>query len=247
VVPKALRPNRARFVRKMFADRARSLGWVSRKGEDDEVRLMRPTLLSWAANTGEDPQLIARAKQLADKWLTDRKAIDPDLVGLVLGIAARNGDRALFERLRTAAKAEQERKDRNLMLGAMADFRDPEIVKAALAITLTDEFPARESIGLWWGALAEEDTRELAYQFMKTNLDQLLARLPRDSGASFIGAGAMFCDEAHRDDAAAFFKDKAPGYLNGPRSYARMIEKADLCIARRNAIAASVAAFLKKW
>jgi alanyl aminopeptidase len=165
----------------------------------------------------------------------------------VLGIAARNGDRAFFDRLRTAAKAEKERKDRNQLLGAMGGFRDPEIAKLAMSIALTDEFDARDSMTLVWGALGEEETRELADQFIKSNLDTFLARLPRNSGAGFIGIGAGFCDAAHRDDAAAFFKDKAPTYLGGPRSLARMIERADLCIARKQANEAGVAAFLKKW
>lgn len=247
VVPKELRPNRARFVRKMLGDRARAIGWTSPKGEDDDKRLTRSTLLSWVANVGEDPKLIATAKQLANKWITDRKAIDPDLVGLVLGIAARNGDRALFDRLRAAAKVEKERKDRNQLLGAMGGFRDPEIVKLAMAIALTDEFESRESIGLVWGAFGEDETRELGYQFIKTNYDALLAKLPRNSGAGFISIGSAFCDEAHRDDAVAFFKDKAPEYLNGPRNLERMIERADLCVAKQRAHAAGVAAFLKKW
>jgi alanyl aminopeptidase len=246
IVPKDLRPKRARFVRKLLRARAKAIGWAPVKGESDDQRLMRPSLLSWVAIVGEDPELIATAKKLTDKWITDHKAVDPDLVGLVLRIAARNGDRALFDRFRAAAKAEKERKDKNLLLSAMGGFRDPEIVKTAMAIVLTDEFEARDSIGLVWGAFGDEDTRELAYQFVKTNLDALLAKLPRDSGAGFIGIASAFCDEAHRDDAAAFFKDKAPTYLGGPRAMARMIERADLCIAQRAAWRPSIVKFLDK-
>ena len=65
------------------------------------------------------------------------------------------------------------------------------------------------------------------------------------SGARLLAASS-FCDEAHRDDTAAFFKDKAPTYLNGPRAMARMIERTDLCIARRAAYKPSVIEFLKK-
>jgi alanyl aminopeptidase len=246
IVPKELRPNRARFVRKMLRARAKAIGWAPVKGEEDDQRLMRPSLLSWVAITGEDPDFIKTARKLTDAWMTDRKAVDPDLVGLVLRIAARNGDRALFDRFRAAAKAETERKERNLLLGAMAGFRDPEIVKAAMAIALTDELEARDSIGLVWGAFGNEETRELAYQFVKTNLDALLAKLPRNSGAGFIGIATSFCDEAHRDDTAAFFKDKAPTYLGGERAMARMIERTDLCIARRAAWTPSIVEFLKK-
>jgi alanyl aminopeptidase len=246
-LPKPLHAHRARFVQRTFGARARALGWKWPANEDDDVRLIRPTLLGWVANSGEDPALIAEAKKLADAWLSDRKAIAPDLVGSVLAVAARNGDRALFDKFRAAAKVEKERKDRNFLLGAMAGFRDPEIAKVAMAITLTDEHPTYETIRLVWGALGFPETRELAYQFVKTNFDALVARMPRDSEAGFIGIGAAFCDVEHRDDAATFFKDRAPKWLNGPRSLARMIERADVCVARRRALEPGITAFLKRW
>ncbi|MBA2544725.1 MAG: M1 family metallopeptidase, partial [Deltaproteobacteria bacterium] len=242
-VPKKLRPNRARFVRKLFGARAKKLGWSSPKDEPDDTRLMRSTMLSWVAHTGEDPQIIAAAKKLADKWLVDKKAIDPDLVGLVLGIAARFGDRAFFDKLHAAAKVEKERKERGQLIGAMGDFRDPEIVKTAMAIALTDEFPSYESISLVWSAL-NEDTRELAYDFIKKNHDALIAKLPRDY--SLHSVAGSFCDEAHRADAEAFFKDKVAKTPGGPRSFAQTLERVDLCIARKKAHGPGIEAFLAK-
>ena len=246
LVPEALRPNRARFVRKLIGARARALGWKPGAKDSDDTRLVRPALLSLAATTGEDPALIAGAKKLADKWLADHTAVAPDLVGLVLTVAARNGDRALFDRLHAAAKAEREIKERRSLIGALGSFRDPAIVKSALDLVLGDDFEIRDSIALLYGAFYQEQTRELAWEFLKANLDKLLARLPRDSGGGFMRLGGQFCDAAHRDDAAAFFKDRAKTYLEGPRSYARMIEKIDLCIARKAAHQPSVVAFLKK-
>jgi alanyl aminopeptidase len=244
LVPKKLRPNRARLIRKLFGERARKLGWASTKGEADDVRLTRTSMLSWVAHTGEDPKLIAEAKKLADKWLADRKSLDPDVVGLVLGIAARFGDRAFFDKLYAAAKVEKERKERGQLLGAMGDFRDPEIVKKAMAIALTDEFASYESIGLVWSAL-NEDTRELAYEFIKTHHDALIAKLPRDY--SFHGVAGSFCDAAHRADAEAFFKDKVAKVPGGPRGFAATLERVDLCIARKAAHGPGIEAFLAKY
>jgi aminopeptidase N len=245
-VPKALRPNRARFARKVFGERAKAIGWTPAAGEPDDTRLLRPNLLALATYTAEDPAMVAKAKKLADAWIADKKAIDPDLVNLTLGIAAWFGDRAYYERLHAAAKVEKERKERNQLLGAMGGFRDPEIAKDAMALTLTDEFDIRESIGLVFSAFGHEDTRELAYAFVKQHLDELLAKLPRDSGAGFISIGAAFCDESHRADAEAFFKDRAPKWLGGPRALAQMLERAELCVARKKLYEPAAAAFLAK-
>ncbi len=243
--PKQLRANRARFVRKLFGERARKLGFTAVKGESDDVRMLRSSMLSWVALTGEDPQLIATAKQLATKWLADRKAIDPDMVGTVLSIATRFGDRALFDKLYAQAKTEKERKERGQLLGAMGGFRDPAIVKAAMAIALTDEFPSHESIGLVWSALDEARGRDLAYAFIKQHHDALIAKLPRDY--SFARVAGAFCDAAHKADAEAFFKDKIAKSAGGPRSFAQTLERVDLCIARKQAFAPGIQKFLAKY
>ncbi len=242
--PKKVRANRARFVRKLFGDRARKIGFAATKGESDDVRMLRGSMISWVAHTGEDPVLIATAKKLADKWLTDKKAIDPDMVGTVLSIASRYGNRAFFDKLHAAAKLEKERKERGQLLGAMGNFRDPAIVKVAMAIALTDEFPSYESIGLVWSAF-DEDNREMAYQFVKTNHDALLAKLPRDS--SFARVAGSFCDEAHRADAEAFFKDKVAKTPGGPRNFAQTLERVDLCIARKKVYEPVIEKFLAKY
>jgi cytosol alanyl aminopeptidase len=248
VTPPELRPNRARFIKKMFGARARALGWQPKKGETDEDRLLRPTLMRLVAGRAEDPRWVAEARKLADRWLVDEKAIDPDLAGLVLEVAATHGDRAFFDRLHEAARKEKhDRKRRGRLLAAMASFRDPAIVKVALELTLGDELEARESITLLWGALDPEETREQAWEFLKQNLDRLLPRLPRDYAANFIGAGTAFCDEAHRADVEAFFRPRAAGWLSGPRELAQTLEDLDLCIARKAAHADSVVEFLARY
>src|SRR5205823_6674731 len=87
-LPDELRPRFARFVRDTYGERARALGWEPRPGEDEETRLLRPGLLSLVANLGEDPGLTAQARQLTERWLADRRAIDSQIAGAALRTAA---------------------------------------------------------------------------------------------------------------------------------------------------------------
>jgi cytosol alanyl aminopeptidase len=247
LVPRPLRPNRARFVRKLLGDRARALGWTPAASEPDDRALLRPELLRAAALAGEQPALIARAKRLAVAWLADRRAIDPAMVDTVLATAARFGDRALFDRLLAAARVEPERRIRTQLISAMSEFGDPEIAAAGLAVSLADSLEPRDSISLVYAASRNDATRDAAWAFVRQHLDALLARLPRDHGASFIDLGAGFCDPEHRAELASFFQDRAATYLNGPRSLAETLESIDLCIARKRAHEASAAAFLARW
>src|SRR5262249_42729785 len=132
LVPDTLRANYARLIQKLWGARARQLGWKPRPQDDDELRLLRRILLGLVADDGEDKHLAAEATQLAQKWLLDKRAVDADMVGPVLGIAAAHGDKALWEKLRAAAKAADSREERERLLGAMSAFRDPAIVKEQL-------------------------------------------------------------------------------------------------------------------
>ncbi len=246
-VPEELRANYARLLQAMYGERARSLGFLDRPGEDDDTRLLRQSLVGLAANRGEDEKLREEARALALKWLEDRKAVGADLAGTVLTVAARSGDRALFERFHAEAKKATERRDRQRLLSALGSLRNPEILKDALKIFLTDEFDSREAASVLFMGAGDESSRQIRYDFVKQNFDAIVAKLPRDSGASLVFAGAGFCDQAHGADVEAFFKDRAGKFMGGPRNLAQVLERISLCAASKEAQLPAIRAFLEKY
>jgi glyoxylase-like metal-dependent hydrolase (beta-lactamase superfamily II) len=78
--------------------------------------------------TGEDPALMAEARRLAEGWLNDRKGVDPDMLGSVLGTAAKKGDRALFDRMLGELKKVEDRSQRRMLIAALGSFDDPKII-----------------------------------------------------------------------------------------------------------------------
>ncbi|HUC43162.1 MAG TPA: M1 family metallopeptidase [Candidatus Sulfotelmatobacter sp.] len=246
LVPEALRPNYARFVDKMFGARAHELGWTARPGDDDETRLLRQSIVPMVADDGEDAALRADARRLALAWLDDRKAIDPDMVGSVLSVAALDGDRALFDRFRAEAKKTADRRDRTRLLAAMGSFRDPAILKDALSLLLTDEFDVREAGAILRGA-SDDKTREQAWGFLEQNFDAYVTRIPRESGSRLPSIVSGFCDPGHRAEAATFFKDRLNGFPGWERNLAQALERIDLCAAQKSAQEASVAKFLATY
>jgi len=247
LVPDALRPNYARFVRKTYGAQARSLGWAPKKGEDDDITLLRPELVELVAVQGEDARLIKEATALAEKWLTDRDAIAPDMVGVALTVAARHGGRPLYERFYAAAKETKDRSEKGRLMGAMASFTDPALVTANLEIMLGDEFEFREAAIFMQAPLGESRTRETAYQFIKDNFDKIMAKLPSFYSRYIVFVAAAFCDEAHVEDAKAFFTPKVKDMMGGPAALDQSVEQVRICNAQRTAQQASVETFLKRW
>ncbi len=251
MVPDTLRPNYQRFVRKTFGARARELGWMSKPGESDEVRLLRPQLVSFVANDGEDPELVAQARDLANKWLPDHAAVPPDVVGAVLDTAARYEGRFFYDRLLAALRETKDRRTRGHILSAMASFRDPAIVKANFKLLTSGEIDSREGMGLLIGPIGDPATRDIPFELVRANYDELVARLPVrsdfDQRAFLPRVADAFCDTGRRDQTEAFFKDRAGKAIGGPRLLANTLEQIDQCIAVRKAQQPSAAEFLKSY
>jgi alanyl aminopeptidase len=245
LVPNDLRANYQRFVARSFGARARQVGWAARPGDSDDTRLLRPTLLAMMVQDAESPALQAEARTLADKWLGDHNAVAPELIDLVLDAAARQGDRALWDRWLAAARAERDRGDRERLLGGLGDFVDPTLVAENLRVSLSDDFDPRESMILIRGAAADRRTRQQAWDFVKQHYDRIVARMPADYGARLVSIGRGFCDVQHRQEIEGFFKDKVGQSRGGPRILAQNLERMNLCIALRAAQQDSVTAFLK--
>ncbi len=244
LVPQAQLPQYAKLVRDLFGKRARALGFRPKQGEDDETRLLRPQLIETVGDQGEDRQLAAEAHRLAQAWLANRAAVSAEMVPAVLALAASQGNQPLFNQLRSAARATQDRTDRQRMLTALGLFRDAGLAKEAQALVLSDDLDPRESFAILGAQSRHPATRAAAYDFVKTNFDALVKRLPRDSAAGFPSFAVGFCDDEHLADASIFFKDRAPQSVGGPRRLAQSLETLQLCSALRKQQSASVGAFL---
>ncbi|HEY5943923.1 MAG TPA: M1 family aminopeptidase [Kofleriaceae bacterium] len=246
MVPPALRPRYEAYIRTVYGARARELGWRAAPGEGPDTKELRPTLLALVAGDGHDRELIAQATDLAWKWLDDHNAVDPELVRTVLRVAARYGDKKLFDRLHADAKKSTDREERGRLLGAMGGFADPKIVEQALALMLTDEFDLRESSGLMEGGFSDPRTRMTAFEFVKRHFDEIMKKLPEAYRAYMAFTVVPLCDANRKAELEAFLKPRIDPLDGGPRALAQALEQLTLCSAARKAQTPGVVAFLSK-
>jgi alanyl aminopeptidase len=202
------------------------------------------------ARQGGDTALRVTARRLADGWLRDRQGVDSDMVGGVLGTAAYFGGRDLFDRLLQELAKTKDLHQRESIIGALGAFRDPEIEKASLQLILSPEMDARETLGLLFGPLDNPQTKNMPFEFVQSNYDALIQRLPSgggfDAGAELPFVGVEFCDEGSRQKFVDFFQDRVKQFTGGPHNYAEVLEGIRLCEARKSAMGADVAEFFAK-
>lgn len=246
LIPDALHKNYERFVHKLFAKKARKLGWTPKKGEATATAELRQALVPFVANHGNDARLVKQAKKLAAGWLANRKGVAPDLVGAVLALAAKSGDKTLYDTYYKQAKAEKNQRDRQILLSGMTAFRDKALLENNFKLFLAGEFELHDSFALLRVSGDWKEGRQLVWDFLKTHYDEVVEKIPSFIRSKIVYSATAFCDETHRADAAAFFTDRVKDLPGGTRDLAQALEQIQLCVAFRKSQSPNVAAFLKK-
>ncbi|HZI64009.1 MAG TPA: ERAP1-like C-terminal domain-containing protein, partial [Thermoanaerobaculia bacterium] len=229
-----------------FGERARGLGFRGPSGESADRQLLRPELLTLVGQQGGDPALRAEAASLTQKWLADRKAVDPAVSGAVLKLAALDGDAALFERFLSAAKEERDRRERRRLMEALGSFQEPELVDRALAAILADDLDIRETTRIFLGIGETAAEREQLWTWLQKNYATLRTRLPPQLRAELPRFAEDLCELEHRQEVEAFFNARLQELPGAERSLAQTLEQIQLCAAQREAQAASLAEFLAR-
>jgi alanyl aminopeptidase len=244
-VPPEMEERWAKYVEKTFGDRARRLGFRPARGEDEDVQGIRDQVLSLVAVEGRDKRVAGEARALAKKWLDDRKTVDADAARNALWIAARTGDRELYEVMRAEAARSQEPSERSMLLAALVSFGDPVLLRRGLDGLLADAVaPGDAAVAL--GAAAKNDVigEAVVREWVRQNFDALVKKLPTQirSAAIHLGGG---CDEPSRRKHEAFFSDKLTQMVGGKRVLAQTLERMDDCVAARKVQEASAIGFLR--
>ena len=250
LVPANLEPNYQRFLQKNFQALAHELGWKPAAGESDERTLLRPQLLVAVATSGGDIELAKEAQELAQKWFSDKNAIAPSMTSAVLGTAAYYGNDALAEKFVEQLGKTKDRLERNRIIYAMSQFRDPAAIQTGMQAVLSGKVPFIEGGRLLFAGQEHQSTRTLGFEFMKTHFDELAAKRPTgggaDAGARFPYVGASFCTAENKSALQNFFQPRVEQFLGAPRVLSQVIESVDICIAEKKAQEPDVKAFLEK-
>ncbi len=244
LVPDDLRPNYERFVLATYGPIARKLGLTPSPADPAALRDLRADVVGMAGQAG-DQDIITAARTATDRWLGDRTGIDPSMVSVLLATAARHGDEALFDRLHAEAKKETDRNRRQLLLGALGDFTDPDIARNALSLAISGEFDIREALGLLIGPLTHRQTRDVAWSWLKANIKPVTKAVPAIARGYIPMSAQGFCDAARSADVRAFFTPRVKGWVGGRHHLAETLETIDDCAALAAKEAPDVRAFLQ--
>jgi aminopeptidase N len=175
------------------------LGWDGSGAGDDDDTLLRSSLIGTLGDL-RDADTVVEARRRFASFLQDPTSLPPALreaVPHVVGVSARRED---HDALLSLARKSTETNERVRYYFAAASARDPALAQDTLALTLTRELPSTLVNGLINEVAQSGWHRELAWEFVRTNLTALTARQGPDFPHEFVPNFMInFSDEAHAD------------------------------------------------
>src|SRR5271170_8012888 len=188
----------AAWVRKTFKPSLERLGAPS-ASDSPETKELRAALFGTLGTIGQDPEVIAEARTITEKYLADPTSVDATLVQTASAIAAINGDAAFFDQLQKVYETSENPDIQEEALYRLAMFKDPALAKRSLDYTISGKVRNQDSPRMLSIPFRSRDTRELAWQYVQLNWEKVKAQMTPLSASGFVGAAGSFCRAESRD------------------------------------------------
>jgi alanyl aminopeptidase len=243
-----------RDARALYAPIAQRLGWEPKKGEDDETRSLRRSVVGFVALTGQDEKVRAELEKRGLAYVGYGKdnaihpeAIDANLAGVAMAVVGEKADRARWDALKALLAKSVDETVRFRLLVALSSSPNPELAAAARELTLDPSLRDSEILTPLYVQVVDPAQREAVWAWAKEHYDAIVQRMPKHhGGARLIGLGSRFCSDEGAADVEAFFSPKLESIEGGPRLLASTLEDVRLCATRRTAYAESAREYFQK-
>ncbi|MCG8423775.1 MAG: M1 family metallopeptidase [Proteobacteria bacterium] len=166
------------LVNQLYSPRAQAFGFAKVASEAEDDTLLRPTLVGFVGRYGADQTVVARARRLARRWLRTGRGIERGMITATLQIAAAHGDAVLHGQMSDQFERAVRRGDRDRLyplLGALAAFRQPQLIERSLA--LVKKAPDIEfRVYFFQELMANSSGRQRALDFLERSAPTLRGR-----------------------------------------------------------------------
>lgn len=229
------------FAEENLLPRLQALGYRRRPGETISDTRLRPQLAYLLGIQLRLPAVRQSLLQQAQAVLPPDgqlhfAAVSPDLLGTVLAVAAQERGAPVVGRLKQSLHDNGDPVQRNALLQALAEVREPAQVEGIRELALGDDVKLNEMFALLNGGDADRQSYQSFWPWFTQNYARIhqrtgpfrAARLPR-----IAAAGACSIDAAQQ--LQDFFGPRLKELVGGQRGLAQASESLRLCAALRQA------------
>jgi aminopeptidase N len=184
------------------------LGWEAKSGESDLTKLLRPIVLGQLGGNGDD-MVVEEGKRRFNEYVNDRSSCPPDLLGVVLRLAMRNGGEEEFDKVvKLYEEADQPEVKIKCLVG-IGLSKEEALIHRALEYSLTDKVRTQDVIYVFHATATTVKGREITWTWVKNNWEKLFEMLSASLLARTVSySTAGFTTREKADEVREFFADK---------------------------------------
>jgi aminopeptidase N len=219
------------WIRERFGPALAALGVPGTAADSDERQSRRAELLTLVALAGNDTDIQARARALANNYVANPMSLPGTLAPAVLRVAAASGDAALYDPyIAQLEKVGGQPEEYYRFFGALPWFRDPALVQRTLKFAISPAVRTQDTGNLIAGLLGRPHARDAAWAFVQREWPTLTQKLGTFQGIpNVIGALGSFCSTEAAVQVEQFFtKNPVP---SSERTLQQSIERIENCAA----------------
>jgi puromycin-sensitive aminopeptidase len=225
------RPGLEVFVQSLITPAVRELGWGPRPDDNDLVRQLRGELIGVLGRLGNDPATQEQASVYYQRYRTDPASVDPNLVPALVSILAHTGVETRYEEFseccRTAVTPQEERR----YLFSLAAFQSPSLLARTLAHTINGKIRTQDAPFVVSAGLGNVYGRELAWEFVKKNWDQMDRLFPKQGVRRMCGGIVNLATPELERDVQVFFASRNADL--GGKTLEQYLEQLRIAVAFR--------------
>lgn len=244
LVPPELAGAFGAYLRRTLGPSLDRYGMAKQPGENETVALVRPRLIGWLGDEGDDPRVEAEVAELAEAFLADPAKVDRSLAGTAMRLAAHDGDAKLFETVRERFESAKDPSLRSIYLGSLGAFRDPALRQRALAYVLDGPLRPDDLFTIPATIIDDEAGADLVLGWLIANYDQVAGRLP-PMFRVFLPSFGSGCSRERWQKAETFFADPARQVDGMELQLRRTEESVETCVALRQRAGQAAADYLR--
>jgi aminopeptidase N len=216
------------WLRQLLSPAFTEVGWEPKPGESDEQKSLRGRLINVLGYDARDPQVLAQAREIADKFMADPTSVDREVAGGAFSLAALNGDQAFYDHLMTALKNAKTPEEYYEYQDALTRFSDPGLLRRTLDFAVSPDVRSQDALQVIARVLDNPAGEKLAWDFIQSHWDAVAKAGGPFASAEVVGATSVFCDAGMRNQVTDFFA--AHKVAAAERTFRQSIERINNCV-----------------
>lgn len=227
----AVRLHIAGVVAALVGPTAARLGWLAKPTDSIADTQVRELVLQALGTTGGDSSCLTEARGVFGKWKADKSAVDAETLSAAIAVLAFNGGASEYDEFSALAFGSGTPQEKDRFLGALASFRDKELLERTLNKVRQGEVRVGDAAGVIGRLMDNKLSAAITWQFLKEEFEALAARFPEPAMINVCRAVSRLDDDELEAEVREFLTSRK--FTAGAMAIAQSLEEFGVNITLR--------------